>query len=120
MTPVVVQTAVHDSSQDAEGEALQVGPHHIATVGDQVQQAPQHCRPHLGALLLPLHFHTQKSKSKRSNCFTTMPAPPTAAAAEMLVLVMLEKKMLPEKYFSVVLMFRHGMVICNSSLSCGA
>lgn len=65
MAPVVVQAAVHEGGQDPEGEALQVAPHHIATVSDQVQQAAQHGRPHLRALLVPLQYYTQMSGRRK-------------------------------------------------------
>ena len=60
ITPALLQAALHEGCQDPQGQALQVAPHYVAAVGDQVEQAPQHATPHLGALLFPLHSHTPR------------------------------------------------------------
>ena len=54
VTPAVLAAALHEGSHHLEGQTLQVGPHHMAAVGDQVCEAAQHCTPYLWAPFFPL------------------------------------------------------------------
>lgn len=54
VTPAVLAAALHKGGHHLEGEAFQVPPHHMATVGDQVHETAQHITPYMLTPFLPL------------------------------------------------------------------